>query len=960
MNNIRIFIRTFRTNINIKYNRMKKLNLTLCWLFVAVFALQQLCAQQLQPLPVDPKVKYGKLDNGLTYYIRQNKLPENRADFYIAQQVGSILEEDSQAGLAHFLEHMAFNGTKNFPGKMMTNYLETVGVRFGENLNAYTSFDKTVYMIMNAPVTRQGIIDSCLLVLHDWSNGISLDGEEIDKERGVIREEWRTSGNAGMRLMKQQLPAMYPGSQYANRLPIGSIDVINNFKHDEIRAYYKKWYRPDLQAVIVVGDIDPDKIEAQLKTLFADVPKPVNPAERILYPVPDNEEPLVSVAQDKEATIPYVYLFFKHDQMPDEVKASAAGIVMNYIKNVSSVMMNERFREILQKPDAPFLGASGYDGNYFVAKTKDAWNVFCAAKEGKVTDALAAITRETERVNKYGFTASEYERARVNVLKNYESNYKERDKQKNGTYSNRYVGHFTDGGSISGIENEYAMINQIAPSVTLEQVNQYIQDIIGEKNVVISVSGPEKEGLVYPTKEELLDVFNKARQEELTPYVETVSDEPLIEELPAPGKIVSSKENELLGVTELTLSNGIKVLLKKTDFKDDQVLMTATSPGGTTMFGNEDIANQKLINSAINLGGVGNFSKTDLAKKLAGKKVNVYVSLGPDCEKVDGSSSPQDIETMFQLIYLYFNKPRMDNDAYASFEERMKSQLTNLDLNPMVSFSDTLSTYLYNGNPRVMRVQLSDFDHISYARMMDLYKERYADASDFIFTFVGNVDTDAIKPLIEQYLATLPSLGRKEPKGREDVYANMQKGITEKRFARSMETPKASIVGIYSGQLDFTPENMTLLTALKQILDIVYVEKVREEAGGTYGVSVSSQLGYFPKGEVALQTYFDTDPEKADLMNKIVREELQSIAKDGPRIEDFNKTKENMQKKYAENLKENSYWLRVVDDYYFHNLDRHTPNKAVLDGMTSKQIQEIAQKILSQGNMLEVFMEPAK
>ena len=309
--------------INIKYNRMKKLNLTLCWLFVAVFALQQLCAQQLQPLPVDPKVKYGKLDNGLTYYIRQNKLPENRADFYIAQQVGSILEEDSQAGLAHFLEHMAFNGTKNFPGKMMTNYLETVGVRFGENLNAYTSFDKTVYMIMNAPVTRQGIIDSCLLVLHDWSNGISLDGEEIDKERGVIREEWRTSGNAGMRLMKQQLPAMYPGSQYANRLPIGSIDVINNFKHDEIRAYYKKWYRPDLQAVIVVGDIDPDKIEAQLKTLFADVPKPVNPAERILYPVPDNEEPLVSVAQDKEATIPYVYLFFKHDQMPDEVKASA-------------------------------------------------------------------------------------------------------------------------------------------------------------------------------------------------------------------------------------------------------------------------------------------------------------------------------------------------------------------------------------------------------------------------------------------------------------------------------------------------------------------------------------------------------------------------------------------------------------------------------------------------------------
>lgn len=937
---------------------MRKLNLSLCWLLLSAFALQYVCAQQMQPLPVDTKVRYGKLDNGLTYYIRHNELPKERADFYIAQQVGSVLEEDSQAGLAHFLEHMAFNGTKNYPGKALTNYLETVGIRFGENLNAYTGFDQTVYMIVNAPVTRQGIIDSCMLVLHDWSSFISLDGDELDKERGVIREEWRTSGSAGMRLIKQQLPAMLPGSQYANRLPIGSIDVINNFKHDEIRNYYKKWYRPDLQGIVIVGDIDVDQVEAQLKTLFADVPKPVDPAERIMYPVPDNDQPLVSLAVDKEANTPYVYLFFKHDQMPKEVKATAGGFATMYVRDVCSRMMNERFREILQKPDAPFIGASAYDGDFFVTKTKGAWNVFSAAKEGKVADALAAITRETERVNKYGFTASEYDRARANVLQHYESMYKERDKQKNGSYVSEYIDHFLNGGAIPGIETEYALINQIAPAFTVEQVNQYIQGLLGDKNIVISVSGPEKEGLVYPTTDELLALFNKTRQENIEPYVETVSNEPLVEQLPAPGKIVSTKQNDLLGVTELVLSNGIHVNLKKTDFKEDQILMTATSPGGTSMYGDADIPNLKVINSAINLGGVGNFSETDLTKRLAGKRVNVHVSLGPDCEKVDGSSSPKDLETMFQLTYLYFNNPRMDNDAFASFEERMKSQLKNYHLNPMASFSDTLTHYLYNGDPRMLRIQEKDFEKISYPRIMEMYKDRYADASDFIFTFVGNIDMETIKPMIEQYLATLPSIKRIEPKGNLKQYGQMQKGITEKRFARSMETPKASIVAIYSGQMDFTPENMILLTALKQILDIVYVEKVREDEGGTYGVSVSSQLGYFPKGEVSLQTYFDTDPAKADRMNNIVRTELQNIATNGPRTQDFNKTKENMQKKYAENLQENGYWLRVVDDNYVHNLDRNTPYKAFLDNLTPQQVQQIAKNLLSQGNMLEVFMEP--
>lgn len=937
---------------------MKNLNLFLCGLSM-LFLTVELSAQQADKhLPVDPKVRYGKLDNGLTYYLRHNEQPKDRADFYIAQRVGSVLEDDSQAGLAHFLEHMAFNGTTNFPGKQMSDYLESVGIRFGENLNAYTGLDETVYLITNAPVTRQGIIDSCLLVLHDWSNAISLEADQIEKERGVIREEWRTVNQATLRMWKQQLPSMFPGSQYANRLPIGDINVINNFKHDELRNYYKKWYRPDLQAIIIVGDIDVDKMEAQLKKVFADVPKPVNPAERIMYPVPDNDSPLVSIAKDKEATNTDIYIFYKHNPLPAELRGTMQGMVLDYIRRVSSSMIGNRFYELSQKPDAPFMSAYAYDGPYFVAKTKDAWNVVGSAKEGKTLDALKALVRETEKVNQFGFTPSEYERAKADLLKQYESAYKERDKQKNSNYVNEYVNHFIDGGYIPGIETEYELIKQVADGIKVEDVNKYIQSIIGDKNIVISLTGPDKEGLVYPTEEELLATFNEAKGEKVEAYEETVSADPLVEELPAPGKIVSTKQNKQLGTTELVLSNGIKVALKHTDFKKDQILMTATSPGGTSLIGDNDIPNIKIINSAINLGGVGKFSQTDLGKKLAGKQANVYVSMGPDCEKVEGSASPEDLETMFQLIYLYFTQPRMDEDAFASFEERLENQLKNLHMNPMSAFSDSVSYNTYKGNPRMTRIQTADLDKIDYARIMELYKERYADASDFLFSFVGNIDMDSIKPLIEQYLATLPTLERNDAKGNESVYPRIEKGKTMKRFSRTMETPKASIVAIYSGKMDYTPENMVLLTALKQIMDIVYVEKVREDEGGTYGVRVSSNLYPFPKGQATLETFFNTDPEKADRMNTIVRDELQRIAKEGPRAEDFNKTKENMQKKYAENIQENSYWLGILDDYYFHGLNRETPQKEILDKMTPDKIKAVAKALLSQGNVVEIFMEP--
>lgn len=926
---------------------------------LSFFSLFQLMAQQgeLQPLPIDPLVRYGKLPNGLTYYIRHNELPKDRADFYIAQNVGSILEEENQRGLAHFLEHMAFNGTKNFPDHSIDEFTESIGMRGGENLNAYTSFDETVYMIMNAPVTKESSVDSCLLILHDWSNFITLADTAIEKERGVIREEWRTRQDAQTRLWEQQLPKMFPNSRYANRMPIGTIDVIDNFKPDELRAYYHKWYRPDLQAIIIVGDIDVDKVEAAVKKIFKDIPTPVNPALREEFEVADNDLPLVSIATDKEASNAILSIYYKHDKLPKDMSATITGLVKDYIQSVAATMMNERFDEMVQKADPPFINAEAWDGDYMIAKTKEAWTTAALVKENEIDTALTALVKETERVKRFGFTQSEYDRARINVLKQYETFYNDRDKQKNSTFTNEYVRHFTEGGYIPGIETEYALISQIAEAVPVEQVNKYIQDMIGDQNIVISLVGPEKEGLTYPSEENLLRTFMKAQQIPVEPYQETLSNEPLIPQLPVSGKITDIQENQPFDATVMTLSNGIKVVLKHTDFKRDQIVMTATSPGGSTLFGNKDIDNLKVFNDVIGLGGLGNYSVTDLNKLLAGKKVSCSTSLGLDNESVNGSSTPSDLKTLFELIYLNFTAPRVDEEAYKSYENRMIAQLKNLELNPMVAFSDSLTKAIYNNNPRAMRIDVADFKNISYPRIMEMYKERFGDASGFVFTFVGNIDTDSIRPLIEQYLASLPAKGKVE-QGNPNVVPAIRKGDYVNRFKRQMEVPKATVANFYSGTMEYNLENILTSSLLKQILDLVYMEKVREDEGGTYGVQTSVQISSFPKGQTFLQAFFDTDPAKREKMNTIVRNELKRIADVGPRPEDLKKSQDNMLKRHAENLQENSYWVNTLDNYYYKGFDGETKYVEIINSITPAKIQAFTKKLLSQGNSIEVVMEP--
>lgn len=914
-------------------------------------------AQEMQPLPIDPKVRYGKLDNGLTYYIRHNELPENRADFYIAQNVGSVLEEDNQAGLAHFLEHMAFNGTKNFPGNGIDKYLQSVGMRMGENLNAYTSFDETVYTIINAPVDKPNVVDSCLLILHDWSNSLALTDSMIEKERGIIREEWRTRRDASQRLLEKQLQQMFPGNKYANRIPIGSIDVINNFKPEELRAYYKKWYRPDLQAIIVVGDVDVDTVEKTIKTMFSDIPAPVNPAKREYVSVADNDEPIVSIATDKEASSTIIYIYHKYDPMPAQLRSTAAGLITDYISAVCSQILNERLEALLHQANPPFVYAEAYDGDFMVARTKDAFTIATIAKEGEIDSTMTALVREMERARQFGFTVSEYERAKINILKQYESAFNERDKQKNSSYTKEYVNHFTEGGYIPGIETEYTLINQIAPNITVEQVNQYLSQVIGEKNIVLALSGPEKEGVVYPTESELLEMFNKARSQKVEPYKEEVNNDPLISELPAPGKIVKEEHDGLFNATVLTLSNGVRVVLKPTEYKKDEIQMTATSPGGSFMVGIDDAKNMKVFNSVIGLGGLGNFSAIDLSKKLAGKKVSCSASLGVDNESLNGYASPDDVKTLFELIYLAMTSPRTDNDAYASFENRMKAQLENAKLDPSTALNDTISKVVYNNHPRAVSLEAEDFDKISYQRILDIYKERYGDASDFTFTFVGNLNVDSIRPYIEQYLATLPANGRVD-KPSPDALPKIMNGKLENHFSREMQTPKSSVFQLYSGNSEYNLKNLLTASLLSQILDLVYTETIRESEGGSYGVYAGVSLSDFPKGQTTLQVFFDTDPEKWENMVRIVDEEIQRIATEGPKSEHLTKSRDNMLKRHNERLQENSYWLNVIDSYYFRGMDAYTNYKETLESITADDIKKFMSDFISQGNCVEVVMGP--
>ena len=910
-------------------------------------------AQQMPPVPVDPNVRIGKLENGLTYYIRHNALPEKQADFYIAQKVGSILEEDNQRGLAHFLEHMCFNGTTNYPGNLLREYLETIGVKFGANLNAYTSIDETVYNISNVPVARETVVDSCLLILHDWANDLTLDNEEIDKERKVIHEEWRTRTGAMMRMYEKVFPIIYKDSKYAYRLPIGTMEVVDNFPYQALKDYYEKWYRPDQQGIIVVGDIDVDKVEEKIKKMFSPIEMPENAAERVYYPVADNDEPIIALAKDKEQQVPIIYLFHKHDVVPNDQKNSMPYLAMNYMISMIGNMLNARLDELTQKPQPPFIQAFAEDGNYLVAKTKGAFIGVAVAKEDGILTSTEALMTEIERVRQFGFTASEYARAKADYLRALESAYNEKDKMRNSQYVQEYVRNFIDNEPIPGIENEYAIMNQIVPSIPVEAINQVVKQIIGEKNMVLSVFCPDKEGMKYPTDAELKGVIDKVRNAKIEAYVDKVSDEPLMKETPAGGKVVKTEAGPFDSKV-LTLSNGVKVVLKKTDFKADEVRMQAFSTGGNSMFDDKDAVQFKLMNQVVGLGGLGNFNAVDLDKVLAGKMASASAYVNSLTEGISGSCSPKDMETMLQLIYLRFTAPRMDQDAFASFISRNKAALANAEADPNTAFSDSINVALYNRHPRALPVKAETLDKIDYNKVMELYKDRFADASDFTFIMVGNIDEATAIPLIEKYLGSLPSLKRNEKF--RDVTPDIRKGRYENNFTREMETAKSSVLMVASGKCKYTQKNVVMMSMLGQLLNILYTQTVREEAGGTYGVSCSGSISKYPEAEGVFQIYFDTDPQRRPQMVELIDKGINDFIAQGPKADDLNKVKEYMLKTYQQNQKENSYWMGILNGMLWEGIDMNTGYENTVNGVTISDLKKFAKDFFKQGNMIEVSM----
>ena len=933
-------------------------------LFIVIVFLcssfQQTFAQQMQlpPLPVDKNVRIGKLDNGLTYYIRHNNMPEKRVEFHIAQKVGSILEKPEQRGLAHFLEHMAFNGTKNFPGNEkglgVVAWCETKGIKFGVNLNAYTSVDETVYRISNVPADNKAIVDSCLLILHDWSSDILMTDKEIDKERGVIREEWRSRNSGMLRLMTNAQPIIYPDSKYADCMPIGSIDVINNFPYQAIRDYYAKWYRPDLQGIVIVGDIDVDAMEAQLKSVFADVKTPVNPAERIYYPVSNNKEPIVAMGKDKEIETPSISLFFKHDATPDSIKNNMSYYITDYMLNMATTMLNSRLSELRQQANPPFTGAYCYNSDFFLAKTKEAFTLAADTKIDGLETGVKAILQEAERARRFGFTETEYERARANYLQHLESAYNEREKTKNDAYVNEYIKNFLDKEPIPGIEYEYTTMNQLAPRIPVAIINRVMQQLVTDSNIVAMVALPDKEGVAYPSEAEIVKLIKDMKTFDLKPYEDKVSNEPLLPEKPKGGKIISEKPGEIYGTTKLILSNGVTIYVKTTDFKADEIIMKGTSNGGTSIFPDKDALNINQLNAVANVGGLGNFSKVNLTKALAGKRASVSAGIGNLTESVNGSCSPKDLETMLQLTYLNFTAIRKDAEAFESYKNRLNAELQGAEANPMTTFNDSIRFALFGNHPRAVKVKVENVDQINYDRILEMYKDRFKNAGDFVFYFVGNIDLEKAKPLFAEYLGSLPAVKTKETF--KDTKMNFRKGKYENVFIKKQETPMATIFYLFTGACKYDLRNNTILSYLSQIMNMVYTEEIREKEGGSYGVSCSGDLSRYPKEELMFQIVFQTDPAKQEKLSGIVIEQMEKMAKEGPTAEHMQKVKEYMLKKFNDNQKENRYWLGNLDEFFFTGVDNTKDYTTMINSITAKDIQQFAAQLLKQKNEIRVVM----
>lgn len=919
---------------------------------------------QPTPVPNDPDVRHGVLPNGLTYFVKQNNFPAHHVDFFIAQRVGSIQEEDTQRGLAHFLEHMCFNGTRHFPGNSLIDYMESIGVKFGANLNAYTSTDETVYNISNVPSDRQGALDTCLLVLSDWSHDLLLRDKDIDEERGVIEGEWRHRSGANNRLLEKVAPQLYPGSRYGERLPIGTMDVVRNFKYKELRDYYKKWYHPGNQAIIVVGDIDPDATVSKIVKLFGKVKQPKHATPVVAEPVPDNDEIISVVAGDKELTQAMVRLMFKHDDLDPALVRTTAGLRNDYLKSVIATMMRARFEDLAKDSLAPFTRVIATDRDYMISKTRQAFQLVASAKAGRETQCMEWMEREVNRALTHGFTDGELRRARLNYEASLDKLSRERDKYPNTRYARDFVSAFIDGEGFPSIDTFTAMSRDVINNVSLGDVNNRFKEIVSDnhRNVVLVSYYPEKDGVIPPLAADLVKAFDDARALATTPYVDSVKTDRLLDRLPQPGSIVATEAVPAFDARCWTLSNGVKVYVKKTDLKKGEVVIAGAAPGGFSQ--NYDAAQApsfKAINQVMAISAYGPFTQSDLKKVLAGKTVTMRTGVSRTEESFQGTASRDDLETAMQLLYLKVTSPQKDEKAFGQFLAEQRTRLDNQNSDPKFEFADSLFAHVYNHHPLAAEKLLKDeIDRVDYDCIINCYRDRWADVSDLNVYITGDFDTDTLRTLVERYIASLPAAGRKETT-RDIGYRVFDRDITTE-WTRAMENPQDKVYFFWTSPCDYNLRNSLLAKITGQIFSRIFLEEIREKRGWTYHVQthasvvpdngVNESVIYFPLNvTVTTGTAGDT--------RRLVRDAITQVAREGISQEQLDKVKKYMRKVYGEDLEDNTYWMAMMKNQAKYGLDFHNDYLNTLDAITVDDIRNFVATHIAAGHRLELQMTPA-
>lgn len=912
-------------------------------------------AQFTTTIPLNENVRYGKLENGMSYYLLHNEEPKERASFYFVQNVGAILEEDNQNGLAHFLEHMAFNGTQNFPDKGIINYLEKYGVKFGYNINAYTSQDETVYNISDVPVTNSGLIDSCLLVLHDWSGYISLNEKEIDSERGVIREEWRTRRNVKKRLRDQTAHFIYYGSKYAKRDVIGDLDVINNFSHQTLRDYYHKWYRPDLQAVVVVGDLNVEELEQKVKALFASIPLQKNAAPRLYEHIPSHKEALFCQAKDKEANATQITLYYKKNE--SEVKDENYQ-KRNFVQSMYSSMLKKRFSELLQ--DTSSANLSMQAGFTSLGRLQTAFYLRILPKENQTAKAFTQLMTEVERVNRFGFSASELARTKKEWLRSYESYYLERAKISNDQWAKNLQQHFLKAEPVTSIGVECSTAKALIEQISLKDINSLAKSLLSLENRVLTVTGPDKEETEYLAEEEFDEIIAQVSQANIEDYQDDTGGNALVSDSLVSGKIMNHFEIKNTLAKGYVLSNGIRFILLPTDFNKDEISMSAFSFGGTSLLPQSDLVSADFAAALVGDSGLGEFNAIQLRKKLAGKLVSVSPYLGAYNEGIQASSSVSDLETMMQLIWLHFEQPRFDASAFENQRSYHQNLLANMKADNSKAMNDSISVSTTNHHPRVLLFNEKFIEGIDYEKVQAIYRDRFADAGDFTFVFVGNIDEEIALPLLEKYLGSLRTKASHEKYVDHGIRA--PKGKFENSFVREMETPKATVYYELNGELTYNPENRLMVKMICELLNKRYLETVRESEGGSYGVSVRPSSSKIPYENFKIKISFDCDPKKEEHLSKIIIQQMDELAKKGPVKVDLESIKQNMLKKRSESEITNRFWLGNLVHSLMSSEDIMSGEeyREMVEEVSDKQVQKFAKKIFKKADVAKVTMTPAE